>query len=44
MLEISYHTKDKITAKYLKRSHFKNVETKAEKRFLKISEKKSSKK
>ena len=34
MLELSYHDKDKITAKYLKRSHFKNIETKTKKQFL----------
>ena len=34
MLEISYRNKDKITVKYLKRSHFKNVETKAKKWIL----------
>ena len=34
MLEISYRNKDKITAKYLKRGHFKNVETKTKKWFL----------
>ena len=28
MLELSYHHKDKINAKYPKRSHFKNIETK----------------
>ena len=28
VLELSYRNKDKITAKYLKRSHFKNVEIK----------------
>ena len=26
MLELSYRHKDKINVKYLKRSHFKNVE------------------
>ena len=31
MLELSYCHKDKINAKYLKRSHFKNVETKTKK-------------
>ena len=34
MFEISYHNKDKINAKCLKRSHFKNVETKTKKSFL----------
>ena len=34
MLELSYRHKDKINAKYLKRSHFKNVETKTKKGFL----------
>ena len=33
MLELSYPNEDKITAKYLKRSHFKNVETKGKKSF-----------
>ena len=32
MLEISYRNKDKITVKYLKRSHFKNIESKTKKR------------
>ena len=31
MLELSYRNKDKITAKCLKRSHFKNFETKTTK-------------
>ena len=31
MLEISYHNKEEVTAKYLKRSHSKNVETKTKK-------------
>ena len=31
MLELSDPNIDKITAKYLKRSHFKNVETKTKK-------------
>ena len=31
MLELSYRHKDKINAKYLKKSHFKNTETKAKK-------------
>ena len=34
MLELSYRNKDKITAKYLKRSHFENIETKTKKWFL----------
>ena len=31
MLELSYRHKDKINAKHLKGSHFKNVETKTKK-------------
>ena len=34
MLELSYRNKNKITAKYLKMSHFKNVKTKTKKWLL----------
>ena len=34
MLELSCHNNNKINVKYLKKSHFKNVETKTKKRFL----------
>ena len=31
MLELSYPNKDKLTVKYLKMSHFRNVETNTKK-------------
>ena len=35
MLESSYRNEDKLTVTYLKKSHFKNIETKTKNWFLK---------